>query len=224
MSIETSKSLFKSLNAEMDQLRAERGDPSISTKRYVELCKEIEQKQSELESSQPPFLLEVRRAVMNKSKVSAETLKLLLDRMDSLEQSVQEQAEPEPTSENASVREGASAVTDEEAENNRIFFSRYIGDGDTTDRVVRALTVFFKYGQIDGSHHKAWAIDQAVRELTGDRYEDLIDHYQFGLTDLEMLAKYKILAAGEYYDGDFTDEEIAEFEEVYSEWDSGIAG
>lgn len=218
MAIETSKSLFKSLNSEMDRLRGERGDPSISTKRYVELCKEIELKQSELESSQPPFLLEVRRAVMNKNKVSAETLKLLLDRMDALEQTVQAQAEQESASENASVNE------DDTAESNKIFFLQFVDSGNTRERIAKALEVFFKYGQIDGSHHKAWAIDQAVRELTGDRYEDLIDHYQFGLTDLEMLAKYKIMASGEYYDGDFTDEEIAEFEEVYCEWDSGIAG
>lgn len=221
MAIETSKSLFNSLNSEIDLLRGERGDRStrISTKRYVELCKLIEAKESELESSQPPGVMEARKAVMTKSRVSPETLKVLLDRMDALEYTVKAQAERESTPENAPVSE-----EDEIAENNKVFFSEFIGSGDTRERIAQALAVFFKYGQIDGSHHKAWAIDQAMRELTGDRYEDLISHYQFGLTDAETLAKYKILATGEYYDGDFTDEEIAEFEEVYCEWDSGIAG
>lgn len=218
MSSETSKALFKSLNSEIDLLRGERGDPSISTKRYVELCKEIELKESELKSSQPPGVMEARKAVMKKNSVSAETLQLLLDRMDTLEQTVQAQAERESTS------ESTSGTEDEATESNRIFFSGFIGDGNPRDRVASALAVFFKYGQIDGSHHKAWAIDQAMRELTGDRYEDLINQYQFGLTDAETLAKYKILAAGEYYDGDFTDEEIDEFKEAYCEWDSGIAG
>ena len=218
MSSKTSKALFKSLNSEIDLLRGERADPSISTKRYVELCKEIELKESELKSSQSPGVMEARKAVMKKTTVSAETLKLLLNRLDALEQSVQAQAERESTSENTSGTEN------EIAEDDKMFFSRFIGSGSAEGRVAGALAVFFKYGQIDGSHHKAWAIDQAMRELTGDRYEDLINHYQFGLTDPETLTRYKILAAGEYYDGDFTDEEIEGFENVYYEWDSGIAG
>ena len=31
----------------------------------------------------------------------------------------------------------------------------------------RALDVATRYGQIDGGHHKAWVIDQMVREFTG---------------------------------------------------------
>ena len=37
-----------------------------------------------------------------------------------------------------------------------------------------ALRVLICYGGIDGAHHKAWVIDQAVRALAGDYYEELI--------------------------------------------------
>lgn len=35
------------------------------------------------------------------------------------------------------------------------------------ERIRRALNVAVQYGQTDGDHHKAWVIDQMVRELTG---------------------------------------------------------
>lgn len=37
-----------------------------------------------------------------------------------------------------------------------------------------ALAMAAEYGQIDGSHHKAWVIDQMVRRLTGDSYEQFV--------------------------------------------------
>ena len=43
-----------------------------------------------------------------------------------------------------------------------------------TTRAFGALDVAFQYGQIDGDHHKAWVIDQMVREITGDAYSDWI--------------------------------------------------
>jgi hypothetical protein len=46
------------------------------------------------------------------------------------------------------------------------------------DRVTKerdaGLATLIRWGQFDGDHHKAWAIDQAVRELTGERYEATI--------------------------------------------------
>jgi hypothetical protein len=42
------------------------------------------------------------------------------------------------------------------------------------DRIELALDVLVRYGQIDGDHNKLWAIDQAVRVLAGDRYEQII--------------------------------------------------
>jgi hypothetical protein len=35
------------------------------------------------------------------------------------------------------------------------------------DRVKRAIEIAVRYGGIGGDHHKAWVIDQMVRELTG---------------------------------------------------------
>ena len=35
------------------------------------------------------------------------------------------------------------------------------------ERIKKALEVAVEYGGIDGDHHKAWVIDQMVRELTG---------------------------------------------------------
>ncbi len=39
-------------------------------------------------------------------------------------------------------------------------------------RRLRAIELAFQYGGIDGSHHKAWVIDQMVRILAADQYED----------------------------------------------------
>ena len=33
-----------------------------------------------------------------------------------------------------------------------------------------ALLLIFKYGGIEGGHHKQWVLDQVVRALTGDVY------------------------------------------------------
>ena len=40
--------------------------------------------------------------------------------------------------------------------------------------VEEALRLLIRYGQIDGKHHKTWVIDQAVRLLTGNYYDELI--------------------------------------------------
>lgn len=41
-----------------------------------------------------------------------------------------------------------------------------------------AMRVLLNYGQIDGAHHKAWVIDQALRHLAGAAYEELIEAYK----------------------------------------------
>lgn len=46
------------------------------------------------------------------------------------------------------------------------------------ERIKKALDVAFRYSQIDGAHHKAWAIDQMVRALTGDDYEAWVKKYE----------------------------------------------
>jgi hypothetical protein len=41
-------------------------------------------------------------------------------------------------------------------------------------RIETALDTAIRYGQIDGSHHKTWVIDQVVRALLGDKYDATI--------------------------------------------------
>lgn len=38
------------------------------------------------------------------------------------------------------------------------------------ERIIKALDLVHRYGGADGSHHKAWVIDQMVRVLAGDGY------------------------------------------------------
>ena len=39
------------------------------------------------------------------------------------------------------------------------------------EAIGSALAIAEQYGQTDGEHHKAWVIDQMVRELVGVDYE-----------------------------------------------------
>ena len=41
------------------------------------------------------------------------------------------------------------------------------------------LDLIFEYGQIDGEHHKTWVIDQIVRILTKDKYNEWIKNYVY---------------------------------------------
>jgi hypothetical protein len=49
------------------------------------------------------------------------------------------------------------------------------------ERIEKALEIAFRYGQIDGNHHKTWVIDQMVRALLGDigRYAQWIKDYEY---------------------------------------------
>lgn len=49
------------------------------------------------------------------------------------------------------------------------------------ERIKKALEIAWSYGQIDGSHHKMWTIDQMVRALCGDEeeYRKWIEAYEF---------------------------------------------
>ena len=42
----------------------------------------------------------------------------------------------------------------------------------------KALALLVMSGQTEGAHHKAWAIDQAIRVLAGDDYERLVEAYR----------------------------------------------
>ena len=41
-------------------------------------------------------------------------------------------------------------------------------------RIVAAITLATRYGSIDGAHHKNWVIDQMVRLLAGDDYDEVV--------------------------------------------------
>jgi hypothetical protein len=78
----------------------------------------------------------------------------------------------------------------------------------------KALEMACQYGQIDGSHHKAWTIDQIVRALTGENYDRFIDFYRFTPDEDDEEA---LVESGITIDFDTDDRE-----ELYS-WDEGIA-
>lgn len=42
------------------------------------------------------------------------------------------------------------------------------------EKEKNAIKILTQYGGVDGSHHKAWVIDQALRALTGDMYNNYI--------------------------------------------------
>ncbi len=41
-------------------------------------------------------------------------------------------------------------------------------------KIDAALELAFRYGGIDGGHHKMWVIDQMIRILAGDAYEERV--------------------------------------------------
>lgn len=61
-----------------------------------------------------------------------------------------------------------------------------------------ALELIERFGGIDGAHHKQWVLDQIVRAITGDKYDEWVEEMR-----------------GEY-------DEVNEMYE-YCEWDEGIA-
>ena len=38
------------------------------------------------------------------------------------------------------------------------------------EQIDAALNIAWRFGGIDGAHHKEWVIDQMVRALTGENY------------------------------------------------------
>ena len=43
-----------------------------------------------------------------------------------------------------------------------------------------ALSLLHRYGGIDGGHHKEWLLDQVLRALTGDQYENWVHDWSEG--------------------------------------------
>lgn len=55
------------------------------------------------------------------------------------------------------------------------------------EKIKNALSYAWSYGQIDGSHHKMWVIDQMVRALceTQEEYNNWVEAYEAPLSDEE---------------------------------------
>ena len=47
-------------------------------------------------------------------------------------------------------------------------------------KVTKAIDLAIQYGGIDGDWHKAWVIDQMVRVLADDRYEEVVKYAKNG--------------------------------------------
>ena len=46
---------------------------------------------------------------------------------------------------------------------------------DDAMKIDKALEIGFRYGGIDGAHHKQWVIDQMLRALAGEHYDDMVE-------------------------------------------------
>lgn len=42
------------------------------------------------------------------------------------------------------------------------------------EKIQKALDIALQFGGIDGAHHKDWVIDQMVRALTQEQYQDWV--------------------------------------------------
>lgn len=49
-----------------------------------------------------------------------------------------------------------------------------------SERIEKALEFAFRFGGIEGDHHRAWVIDQMVRALTEKEYDEWVRDYQDG--------------------------------------------
>ena len=53
------------------------------------------------------------------------------------------------------------------------------------ERIRSAINIIIEYSGIDGSHHKTWVIDQVLRILADDNYNQIIKDNCYGEDGLE---------------------------------------
>ena len=46
------------------------------------------------------------------------------------------------------------------------------------ERIDKALEIAYQYAQIDGDHHKMWVIDQIIRKLLKNNYDNWVKEYE----------------------------------------------
>lgn len=49
-----------------------------------------------------------------------------------------------------------------------------------SEKIAEAIRLGLSFGDRDGGHHKMWVIDQMIRILSGDNYDNLIKEYSNG--------------------------------------------
>lgn len=45
-------------------------------------------------------------------------------------------------------------------------------------RIDKAIEIAYQYAQIDGDHHKMWVIDQIIRKLLKNNYDNWVKEYE----------------------------------------------
>ena len=72
-------------------------------------------------------------------------------------------------------------------------------DWDEHSKEENIKTILTFYSQIDGSHHKAWCLDQIARIVYGEEYQDFIHHYEYiddnGVSYKVRLNSYYVIGA-----------------------------
>ncbi len=48
------------------------------------------------------------------------------------------------------------------------------------ERIEKAIRLAVRYGQTDEGHHKAWVIDQMVRLLADECYDEIVREFENG--------------------------------------------
>ena len=51
---------------------------------------------------------------------------------------------------------------------------------NSSEKLRRILDLIEQYGGIDGVHHKQWVLDQSVRVIAENNYNDWVKTYQVG--------------------------------------------
>lgn len=54
-----------------------------------------------------------------------------------------------------------------------VLWNQHVSSGPEW-KILKALNIIERFGGIDGSHHKQWVIDQVVRILLDDKYDQWV--------------------------------------------------
>ena len=57
---------------------------------------------------------------------------------------------------------------------------KQLDNEESVQRINNALDYIYRYGGIDGEHHKQWVLDQVVRSLTDEWYNEWVRQHNDG--------------------------------------------